>query len=124
MRYGAGIIFQNRWGEILLLKNPKGVWEFPGGGREEIDRTLWDTARREAHEETGFAIVASEPVMDRHFVAIEPDFRYKSFVWNVDKPFEPRLSKEHTDYTWRLPEVALHYDDIHEGVRMVLEELA
>lgn len=124
MRYGAGIIFQNKWGEILLLKNPKGVWEFPGGGRERVDRHLWDTARREAHEETGFAIVAQEPSVERHFVAIEPNFRYKSFVWPVPLPFDPKLSREHTDFCWQLPEVALHYGDLHEGVRMVLEELA
>lgn len=124
MRYGAGIVFQNRWGEVLLLQNPNGLWEFPGGKREAFDRNLWDTAKREAREETGFAIVAKEPVIDRHFIAIEPGFRYKTFVWSLPSPFKPKLSDEHTDFTWLLPEVALHHSDLHEGVRMVLEELA
>jgi len=46
----GGVLFKN--GEVLLIKNPSGVWTFPKGLIEEGEKPE-ETAVREVYEETG-----------------------------------------------------------------------
>ncbi|NPB08113.1 MAG: NUDIX hydrolase [Aquificae bacterium] len=46
----GGVLFKN--GEVLLIKNPSGVWTFPKGLIEEGESPQ-ETAVREVYEETG-----------------------------------------------------------------------
>ncbi len=46
----GGVLFRN--GEVLLIKNPSGVWTFPKGNIEEGEKPE-ETAVREVLEETG-----------------------------------------------------------------------
>lgn len=39
--------------EFLLLKHQSGMWTFPGGGKDEEDKTLEDCLIRELKEEIG-----------------------------------------------------------------------
>lgn len=42
--------------KFLLLKHQSGVWTFPGGGKDEADKTLEDCLIRELKEEIGLEI--------------------------------------------------------------------
>jgi len=46
----GGVLFRN--GEVLLIKNPSGVWTFPKGNVEKGEKPE-ETALREVLEETG-----------------------------------------------------------------------
>lgn len=57
LQCGAGVIVENKAGEILLqLRKDNNCWGYPGGSIE-IDEVVEDAAKRELFEETG--IVAS-----------------------------------------------------------------
>ncbi|MCA9995799.1 MAG: NUDIX domain-containing protein [Anaerolineales bacterium] len=53
---GAFVVIRNELGQVLWVKRTdKDVWNLPGGGSEEME-TPWETAVREAHEETGLTV--------------------------------------------------------------------
>lgn len=45
----------NTQGQVLMLKSPRGDWEFPGG-QVEVGETLPQALRREVLEETGIVV--------------------------------------------------------------------
>lgn len=90
---GAGILFTD--GEkVLVIKramgNHKNKWDFPGGGLK-IGETALEGAKREAREEVG-------KVVGTRFAQLNGKFT--TFLFKIDKPFEVRLSKEHSDWKW------------------------
>lgn len=51
-------------GRFLLVHHKRlDRWLFPGGHVEEEDSAIWDTARREAVEETGVVLASETPVL-------------------------------------------------------------
>lgn len=76
---------------LFLKKATTGRWETPGG-HAEPGETPWHTARRELQEETGEVVLLDDPMPLGDFVL---------FLAEVDAPFEPKLSEEHTDSAWR-----------------------
>lgn len=55
----AGGIIQNEANEVLLVKNPRRGWEFPGG-QAEVGENIIDALTREVWEETGLEIDVGE----------------------------------------------------------------
>lgn len=60
----VGLVFNDE-GEVLIQRRPEdgllgGLWEFPGGKRED-DEELADTCRRELREEVGIEVEALDP---------------------------------------------------------------
>ena len=54
----AGIVVNGK-NEILLVRNPRRGWEFPGG-QVEAGENLIDAVKREILEETGYAVEVGE----------------------------------------------------------------
>ena len=122
----AGIVlFQNISDEnqFLLLNYPQGHWDFVKG-KIEKNEELYETARREAAEETG---ITDLQFIDGFTEYVEYDFRFKNEIVHKKVIFflaktdtkNIRLSDEHFDSTW------LGYNDAlkkitHENAKNVL----
>ena len=103
----AGIVFvQNILGEnkFLLLNYPQGHWDFVKG-KIEKNEELYETARREAKEETG---ITDFQFIDGFDEYVEYEFRFKNqkihkkvifFLAKTDTK-KITLSNEHFDYIW------------------------
>jgi len=90
--------------EFLLLKDPKGGWNFTKGHRENGE-TDYDTIKREIFEETGISAYKTIGYIDKikysfvnnngHSIKKQVKFYYLiTDIYNVV------LSNEHIDYTW------------------------
>lgn len=96
---GAGIFFTDGRRVLLLKRSEKGdgygTWGLPGGKVEEGETDI-DAAMREAREECG------EVAGQRFGDLSEKDgiHEWTTFFFRVQKPFDCRLSDEHTDWKW------------------------
>lgn len=72
-RVGIGVMIQNDQGEVLLGlrqgSHGAGEWSFPGG-HLEFGETIFETARREAKEESGLDIKEFE------LISVADEMRY------------------------------------------------
>jgi ADP-ribose pyrophosphatase YjhB (NUDIX family) len=89
----AAIIVQDD--KILLVRHQHPVtgldfWVPPGGGLEG-DETIYECARREAHEETGLNVELGEIVYLREFVDL-PDATHHLEVFILARSFEGELT--------------------------------
>lgn len=95
---GAGILFTNGQ-KILLLKRADGdeigSWGIPGGKGEAGELDI-DTAVRETKEECGG--ITGQRL--GKFEEYDNVFRWTTFFYKVDRPFQCHLSKEHSEYKW------------------------
>jgi 8-oxo-dGTP pyrophosphatase MutT (NUDIX family) len=92
---GAGVIFLCNQ-DVLLLKNPKNVWEIPGG-KKDLKEKYALAAKRETKEEIGKwpggKIVAK-------FLYEDHKNKFKIYVVFVPEKFLCSLSDEHKSYNW------------------------
>jgi 8-oxo-dGTP pyrophosphatase MutT (NUDIX family) len=59
---GSGLVFAPTMDRILLVLHDRlACWLQPGGHVEADDATVYETARREVHEETGVSVMATSP---------------------------------------------------------------
>ncbi len=92
---GAGIIYTDGK-KVLLLRRSKEVssypytWAGPGGGIEK-NESLLRAAERESKEEIG--VFKGKKIAEFHD-------KFVMYIYRVDKPFDVRLNKEHTDARW------------------------
>lgn len=98
-RLGAAILFTDG-SNVLLLKRSENsdhanTWCLPGGRAKENEVPL-DTARREAKEESG----SVEGSRFQHFHDKDGSHHFHTYLYAVSKPFDVKLSKEHTDSAW------------------------
>lgn len=108
---GAGIFFTDGKSVLLLKRAEKGdgenTWGLPGGKAEDGESAI-DTARRESKEECGH----SEGQRFDKSEESDNQFRWTTFFYQVRKPFDCKLSDEHTDWKWipfeNLGEYELH----------------
>ena len=112
----ASVLIVTVDGRVLLARNRHG-WGTVGGHVEARDRTLRDTAAREAWEELGLALdpLQLEPlslVVDAREVVPGCAHWDFCFVLLVASPTEPRASSDVAEAAWfpfdRLPEVNAH----------------
>jgi 8-oxo-dGTP pyrophosphatase MutT (NUDIX family) len=108
----AGIVFfrtivdQNKF---LLLNYPQGHWDFVKGKMEKNEKA-YETARREAVEETG---ISNFQFIDGFEEYVEYEFKFKNqsihkkviFFLAKTSVKKIQLSHEHIDYIW------LNYSD-------------
>ncbi len=99
--------------KALVIKRSKYVWYHPGrwdvpGGAAEPGESNQGAAARETFEETGFEPDSSELSLVNSQWKMrngKPVDRF-CFALHVDEEFEPKLSFEHSEYSW------LEVDDI------------
>ena len=95
------VVLKNESGKILLLKRHNGIWEFPGGG-VEWGESPYDSAKREAEEETGLK-VELQGILCITSATFEKNSIQKHAVYIVYKgkgKGEVAVSKEHADFKW------------------------
>lgn len=96
---GAGIVFTDGK-KILLLKRDEssdyaGHWCIPGGKAKKGETPI-DVAHRESKEECGNV----EGQQFEHFHAKDGAHHFHTYLMAISKPFDVKLSKEHTDSDW------------------------
>ncbi|MFC7165205.1 NUDIX hydrolase [Halospeciosus flavus] len=84
---GDELVFTER---TAHLSTHPGEMSFPGGGREPADVDLWETARREAHEEVGIGPTETERVGQLDDVPSHFRYLVRPYVATVpDREYEP-----------------------------------
>jgi len=140
-RAGAGMLFVDPRGRMLLLRRSIGVlepgtWGAPGGAipeEEYLDKSgRWrrkrmgalQSALKEVEEEVGG--VPPHRVVAK-YVYSEPtdagEFTYTTFVAQVEQPFDPKLNWENEDWVWVKPESAWGLP-LHFGAKAMLKNRA
>jgi 8-oxo-dGTP pyrophosphatase MutT (NUDIX family) len=114
----AGILFQAPDGKVLFLKrgpgDHEGEWCFPGGKAED-DESAEATAVRETIEEVGFLPAGERALWTRR---IAEDVDFATFLQRTPEKVIPRLSDEHTAYSWAEPTDPP--EPLHPGIRIAL----
>jgi len=108
-------------GDVVLVKNPRGEWELPGG-RAESGENHAQALSREFLEELSVQIAVADHI-DSYLFEVIPD-RYVFIVTygcTLAGDFEPRLSREHTEHC-RWPVDRLSELDLPAGYRRSIEK--
>jgi 8-oxo-dGTP pyrophosphatase MutT (NUDIX family) len=92
---GSGIIFI-AGNKVLLLQNPKKIWEIPGGKKDK-NEDYFSGAQRETAEELG---KCPEFKLFGDFIHENKKNKFKIYFGKVKRPFVCRLSDEHLAYKW------------------------
>jgi 8-oxo-dGTP diphosphatase len=96
-----------------------GLWEFPGGKREDTE-TMFDALKREIHEELGVSVNLAEP-----FIRIDHDYGDKKVsldVWLVTGFSGKPQSREGQPLRWQ-PINELQADEFPSANRQIIEAL-
>jgi len=99
MKKAAGIFFTDGK-KVLLLKRAengpnKGTWCLPGGHVEKGESFL-EGAIRESKEECGKCLGTKFEKLKEE----SETYYWTSFFFKISKPFNCKLSKEHSDWHW------------------------
>jgi 8-oxo-dGTP diphosphatase len=101
--------------KILLLKRSKkkdfsgGIWEYITGRMNQFEEPL-DALAREVMEESGLTIKVVKPISTYHLFRGEKVAQNELvgiMFWCRSTSSQVRLSKEHTEFKWVTPTVAL-----------------
>jgi len=87
--------------ETLLLQNPNGTWELPGG-KVEYGETAGESLEREVREETGLVVTDAEPV-ETTVRSLKTKKKRGKFGVVYRCAFAGdgvELSDEHVDFAW------------------------
>ncbi|AUV80684.1 hypothetical protein C2R22_02620 [Salinigranum rubrum] len=126
-----GILTRARDGEehreALVLRNPDGTWELPGG-KVEYSETAFESLEREVLEETGLSITTADPV-ETAVRKLKPKKKRGKFAVVYRCAFEGdgvELSDEHVAFAWRdfseVGATTLKQVDEYRSLRRVLAE--
>ncbi len=76
-------------------------WDIPGGGSDPGEDAI-QTAIRELEEEIGHRADKDKVFLHNKKKVNKPNTIYHrhTFVYKIDKRFDPKLSKEHSEFKW------------------------
>ncbi|MFF2658177.1 NUDIX domain-containing protein [Kitasatospora sp. NPDC058032] len=124
-RIGVGVVVRDASGRILMLRRSPadvlpGLWEYPGGGRED-DEPVPAGAARELTEETGLTGLPLEYARHLDFTD-QHGRRVRQFVFTTVVPdgTQITLSPDHDGHQWAYPDSLPPTGD---GRRAVIEWL-
>jgi 8-oxo-dGTP pyrophosphatase MutT (NUDIX family) len=121
----AGILFIAPDDRALFLSrassdpNAPGLWDFPGGKMEDMDKDLAAAAIRECKEETGRSIKAGD--ITPHTRRQREGVDFTTFLARVEQEFAPKLDAEHDGYAWA--PVSKPPAPLHPGCAVALQRL-
>ncbi|WP_051966934.1 NUDIX hydrolase [Kitasatospora mediocidica] len=108
-RIGVGVVVRDASGRVLMIRRSPhdvlpGLWEYPGGGREDGEAVPAGAAR-ELAEETGLTGLALEYVRHLDFTN-QRRRRVRQFVFTAVVPdgTEVALSRDHDSHQWAHPD--------------------
>ncbi|MFB7667601.1 NUDIX domain-containing protein [Kitasatospora sp. NPDC056138] len=115
-RIGVGVVVRDDSGRVLMIRRAAhdvlpGLWEYPGGGREDGEPVPMGAAR-ELTEETGLAGLQLEYVRTLDFTN-QNGRRVRQFVFTAVVPESTAvtLSADHDAYQWASPDELPHTGD-------------
>lgn len=82
MKDFSRVFIKNESNELLIIKDLKGIWHFPGG-KKEIGETDKECAIREAKEEVNLDVIELEEVYNSDFIF--NDVEWKGHFYFVNK---------------------------------------
>ena len=104
------------------LPHHKGQIAFPGGGRE-LGETIWEAAKREAHEEVGLPPESALELGELDEAETPSGFRIVPCVAAIPHLFEPRISEAEIDEVFSLPLSALSHPNMVEDRSVVINDV-
>lgn len=117
-----GII--ERDGKILLVKDPKGVWELPGGRIEHGEEPQQSLAR-ELNEELGWTKITINDLIDCWSFTSKVENRHNHFIiliYDVSTDGKNiKENNEYTEYKWT-PIAAIKNLNMRDGYKLSIEK--
>jgi len=115
----SGALFYSKNTErILLLEKAdgrhKGTWSLVGG-TADAGENAWRSLNREIEEELGFMPKILKTIPLETFVSNDKVFNFHTFLCVVEDEFLPKLSAEHSGYSWTTVDSAPK--PLHQGLR-------
>ncbi len=98
------------------LKHHPGQVSFPGGKREQSDRSLFETALRETQEEIGIPDHQIEVFGNMPELVTISQFKVTPYLGFVDSSYQAKIDKNEVDSVFELPlEIMLDRDQLHSA---------
>jgi 8-oxo-dGTP diphosphatase len=128
--YAVGVIFENKQGQILVLRrhpqDPEGTTWGLAGGKVEAGEDEKTAAQREVQEEIGYSLDTSDlqsvksyhwerQDLDIHFTVFVLPAQTKEVVLNINQV-------EHTEHLWALPQDLYQRKDLMQGLYPILKD--
>lgn len=129
---GVTVLVYPKDGEYCVLlnkrsdsvENHKGEISFPGGRRDQGDRTLLETALRETHEEMGVRPQDVDVLGQLDDVATNSNYVINAFVGTIPSPYPFRPNPDEVAEVIEIPLGALaQVQNVRDEVRLVNGEL-
>jgi 8-oxo-dGTP pyrophosphatase MutT (NUDIX family) len=114
----GALFYSKNTGRILLLEKAdgrhKGTWSLVGG-TADAGENAWQSLTREIEEELGFTPKILKSIPLETFVSNDTVFNFHTFLCVVEDEFLPKLSEEHSGYSWTTVDSAPK--PLHQGLR-------
>jgi len=114
-----------RGGKVLLVKDPKDVWELPGG-RIEHGEEPEETLKRELQEELGWTNVVIKNIVDAWSFSAESNeanyhFLILTYICSCDEEII-KENEEYTEYKWMTP-LEIKSINMRDGYKRTINNL-
>ena len=108
---------------ILLVKDPKGIWELPGG-RIEHGENPEEALKRELAEELGWIKVTVKEIIDSWSFTSENNKHFIILVYKcaIDED-EIKKNDEYTEYKW-IPISEIDSLEMRDGYKKAIKKLS
>lgn len=114
----GALFYSKNTGRILLLEKAtgrnKGTWSLVGGTAQNSENP-WQSLNREIKEEIGFVPTILKSIPLETFVSNDKVFNFHTFLCVVQEEFIPKLSNEHSGYSWT--SIDSTPKPLHQGLR-------